>query len=101
MANKVPGRATKAITPASSDGPLYRVTPISDIRHSEFTTGSPDEPLHLAPVAREDHSFLAMSRRHGNGIDNVPRSGQPIVRLALTERNNDATSQEALELDLF
>jgi hypothetical protein len=42
-----------------------------------------------------------MSRRHGNGIDNVPRSGQPIVRLALTERNNDATSQEALELDPF
>ena len=78
----------------------------SDSDHSDFATGSPDEPFHVDPVACKNHGFLAKSRRHDHGIDHIRRSGQAqqspcFMRLALTERNDRATSQEAPELGLL
>ena len=78
----------------------------SDTDHCDFATGSPDEPFHADAVACENHGFLAKSRRHHNRINHIRRSGQAkqspcFVRLALTKRNDRATSQEAPELGLF
>ena len=79
---------------------------LSDSDYSDFATGSPDEPFQVARVACENHGFPAKSRRHHNGINRIRRSGQAkqapcFVRVALTERNHRATSQETPELGLL
>jgi hypothetical protein len=88
------------IVPHSENGHINLPgMPMSESDHSDFATGSPDEPFHVCLVACENHGFLTKSRRHHNRINHIRRSGQakqPPLRAPRSHREERPRNQSGI-----
>jgi hypothetical protein len=75
---------------------------MSDSDNSDFTTGSPDEPFHVARVAFENHGFSAKSRGHHDGINHIPvlvkPGNRPILKRTVIVKSDPLLHQTKFDL---
>ena len=79
---------------------------VSDSGDSHFAARGRREPFYVGHIARQNHSLVAHSHRHHNGVNDVRHSGLAqqapcFVGLPLAKRHDQAAGQETPELDLL